>query len=143
MATGLEKFEEMRSRLSELEAHPPAPDAPGLVAHYREMGRLEKALRPFAEYVEAANSLEEAKAIAEDESEDADIRELAREEAAELVTREAGMRRALLIALAAEEGGNAASAIVEIRAGAVISEGEPVARIASPELESRPVVVPV
>jgi peptide chain release factor 1 len=81
------------------------------------MGRHEKALRPYAGYVEATTSLDEAKAVAEDESEDADVRELAREEAAELTAREAAIRRELLIALAAEEGGNAASAIVEIRAG--------------------------
>jgi len=117
VATGLGKFEEMRLRLEELQAHPPAPGDPNLSAHYREMGRLEKSLRPYAEYVDTARALEEAKTMAADESEDEDVRELAREEMTELAAREEAIRRKLLIALAAEEGGDAASAIVEIRAG--------------------------
>jgi peptide chain release factor 1 len=117
VATGLEKYEEMRSRLSELEAHPPAPGDPGLAGHYREMGRLEKALRPYSDYLATVQSREEAEAIAADESEDADVRELARDEVAEVGGREAELRKGVLIALVAEEGGNAPSAIVEIRAG--------------------------
>ncbi len=117
MATGLERYEEMRARLKELEAHPPAQGDPGLAGHYREMGRLEKALRPYSDYLKTVQSREEAEAIAADESEDPDVRELAREEAAEVGGREARVRRALLIQLVEEQGGNRPSAIMEIRAG--------------------------
>jgi len=117
MATALEYFEELRKRLAELEAHPPGPGDPAAAAHYQEIGRLEKSLRPYDEYLKLAASREEAEALANDASQDEELRALAREEARRLAAREAELFKALLVRVALADGADRSSAIVEIRAG--------------------------
>ncbi len=117
MTAGLEQYEEMRARLDRLQANPPAPGDPNSSDYYREMGRLEKALRPYAEYLKTADALRQAEELAADASQDDDLRVLAREEVRELSEKEAAERRALMVALVADEGTDHASAIIEIRAG--------------------------
>jgi peptide chain release factor 1 len=117
VAAGLERYEEMRERLEKLHCSPPPPGDPNSARHYQEMGRLEKGLRPYREYRKAVRERGEAEELASDPSQDGELRELAREEAKALAARTEELKKALLIQLVADEGGDRPSAIVEIRAG--------------------------
>ena len=117
MSAGLERFEEMRRRLQELEGVSPAPGDPNLAHHYQELGRLQKSLQAYNEYLDVVKQLDEAEAVAADESQDGEFRELAREEGKVLRGREAAFRKEILVGLVTDEGADRRSAILEIRAG--------------------------
>jgi peptide chain release factor 1 len=117
VATGLERFEEMRERLAELEAAPPAQGDPNLASYYQERGRIEKALRPYLDYVKLVEDRREAESVAGDESQEDEFRELAREEVEKLRARGKEMRKDLLVRLVSMEGADRPTAIFEIRAG--------------------------
>jgi peptide chain release factor 1 len=117
VAAGLERFEEMRRRFRELEARPPAPADPNLASYYEELGGLQKRLRGYDEYLSLAEQLEQAEAVAADDSQDEEFRELAREEVVPLRERTEELRKKLLVDLVAGEGAGRKSAILEVRAG--------------------------
>jgi len=117
VAAGLERFEEMRKRLADLQANPPAPGDPNSASHYQELGRLDKALQPYLEYLKIDAARAEAQGVVDDETQDAEFRELAREELTELAAKERAMLKDLLIRLVAEEVGDRGSMIFEVRAG--------------------------
>ncbi len=117
VAGGLERLEEMRRRLAKLEAAPPAPGDADPARYYRELGRLQKGLQAYDGYLDTVKQLEEAEAVAADESQDKEFRELAREEVEALRGREEVLRKKLLVDLVAGEGAERRSAILEIRAG--------------------------
>jgi peptide chain release factor 1 len=81
------------------------------------MGRLEKLLRPYRDYLLTVEERREAEAMASDTSQDDEMRAYALEEATALRGREARLRRRLLVQLVEDDSGDRKSAIVEIRAG--------------------------
>jgi peptide chain release factor 1 len=117
VADGLERFEEMRQMLADLREHPPASGALNSSSYYQELGRLDKSLKPYLEYLKVAEACNEARAVVDDPSQDGEFRQLAREELAGLGRRQVELRKSLLVQLVAEEIGNRASLILEIRAG--------------------------
>lgn len=117
MPSGLELYENMRTRLADLQENPPAAGNPNAAKHYQELGRLEKSLRPYLEYLEVSSERDDAKQMLEDPELDAEMQELAKDELRELSLKADALLRGLLIQLVEAEAGDHGSAILEIRAG--------------------------
>ncbi len=83
----------------------------------KERGRLAKIIVPCRAWKQARLRLKDTEGILADETADADLREIAREETPKLRDEEARLREALKRAAVAEEGGQDRDVILEIRAG--------------------------
>jgi peptide chain release factor 1 len=120
-AAVIAKYEKMAARAAELDALMADPavaaDPARVGALAREHGRLRRPLERWGEYRSAAAALAEAEAMAADASVDAEMRELARSEVADLKERRDGLMAALKDELLAGEDLQADSLIMEIRAG--------------------------
>lgn len=84
------------------------------VREHASLKRLEANVRA---YTEAVKELEESKAIADDPEADAELREMAREEAAGLPDKIAASERAVLVSLLPPDHADERNAILEVRGG--------------------------
>ncbi|MDK1031558.1 MAG: peptide chain release factor 1 [Planctomycetia bacterium] len=117
-----EQLEAMGSQLDEIDAQVASPEiasnAAMMASLMHRRGRLARLVEPYRELCRLRHARLEAEAIAEDESQDAEFRALAREEAdAHTVTEEQLTGRLQELLIDREEGTDAASVILEIRAG--------------------------
>jgi peptide chain release factor 1 len=116
----IDKLEAISKRLRALDEEVADPDFARDPARYREAMRERSRLAVvdecYAEYKSVLSSLEGARAIAKDES-DAEMRELAKEEARELDERRAALEAKIQDLIAPRDELADKPAIVEIRAG--------------------------
>ncbi|MCK4660231.1 MAG: peptide chain release factor 1 [Phycisphaerae bacterium] len=83
----------------------------------REMGRLKRLVEPFDGFRKVWRHLEEARSLSTDTTQDADLRELAMEEVAELGSEYARRLESLKEAMVTNEDAVISSVLLEIRAG--------------------------
>ncbi len=114
------KLEEMVKRSEDLEKRLSSPEGAAgarVGALLKERGRLAKPVAAYRQYAKLLRERDDARSMAEDSSQDAEFRELAREEI-ERLEGEIGVAEEKLIALAwGEEEGHSRDVIVEVRAG--------------------------
>ncbi len=87
------------------------------IAITKEQGRLRRLVFPFKEFRKVATELVDAKAISQDKSQDADMREMADEEIPDLQSRRDQLLEDLKSAIVTDEDAAIHSVILEIRAG--------------------------
>ncbi|QDV92161.1 Peptide chain release factor RF1 [Phycisphaerae bacterium RAS2] len=85
-----------------------------LAKEHHNLGRL---VEPYRAYRDLLRQLDETRAMADDASGDAELREMAREELPQLESRVAGLMEELIAGLLAGDDANVDSIIMEIRAG--------------------------
>jgi len=117
----LGSVEAMSRRMDEIDALLSTPEVAGSSARLqplmRERGRLVRYVAAYREWRDLARRREEADELAAD-SDDAEMRELAQEESAELRAKEAAVLERLRgLVLESEDRLDAASLILEVRAG--------------------------
>jgi peptide chain release factor 1 len=83
----------------------------------RELGQLEKVLKPYREYRSVSAQLAESVALCNDSATDAELRELAEGELPALTTRRDALCQAMVEKLVTGDEAKISSIIVEIRAG--------------------------
>jgi len=117
----VEKLEAMRSRCAELErlmADPKtASDSGRLRALSREFGSLAKFVRPYEEFCRLRERQRETATLLESDGDDPELRQLAREELAELEKQLEQAEQELLELFATEDEDSARDVLMEIRAG--------------------------
>lgn len=115
------KFEELRGRYDELAAEMNRPevasDGSRITALAKEHGRLRRIVEPYREYRRMKQQLAESRAMAEAPETDAELREMAHAETAELEAKCAELFDSLLLLLVTDEDAAIGSVILEIRAG--------------------------
>lgn len=117
----IEKLEELSARFDELTeslADPGvASDPPRMIAISKELGRLRRLVDPFRAFRSVVAGLEEAQAISNDASQDAEMRELAAGEIAELTAKREMLLEQLKASMVTSDDAAIESVIMEIRAG--------------------------
>ncbi|MGQ9590133.1 MAG: peptide chain release factor 1 [Planctomycetota bacterium] len=115
------KLEEMRARRKELQDLLLRPDSPpggpAYLARSRELGGLEKKVRRYEEYLRVLEGWRQSQAIARDSGEDSELRQLAREEAAQLGLEAERLSNELVDMILVEDKDASKNVIMEIRAG--------------------------
>jgi len=119
--TLIEKLEAMRSRCAELErlmADPKTALDPGrLRAVSREFGSLAKFVRPYEQFCRLKERKSETAGLLDSDGDDPELRQLAREELAELEKQIEQAEEELLELFATEDRDSARDVLMEIRAG--------------------------
>lgn len=114
----LEKAEKRYEELNELMSSPETIANPEKMAEYaQEQAKLEELVQAYRDYRRLRKQLEEAKTLLE-ESEDEELRELAKLEVKELEVKIETMEKHLKILLIPKDSRDEKDVIVEIRAGA-------------------------
>ena len=115
------RLEELSQRFDEVtEAmHDPAnaTNAVRIVELSKEHGRLNRLVEPFRSYRRAVKQIDENRQIAEDHSQDAELRQMAREELTELSAKRDGLMEKLQEAFVTGVDAAIDSVIMDIRAG--------------------------
>jgi len=115
------KLDELKAKYDDLHrqlAEPEVASNPGKsIAITKEAGLLRRLVVPFTAFRKIRDQLADAKAIAADRSQDAELRELAEAEIESLQTQHDEMLDALKFAMVSDEDAAIASVILEIRAG--------------------------
>lgn len=115
----LEALEHRYEELNELMVRPEVVVDPEAIGAYaREQASIEETVRKYREYKAAAKALAEAEALLADAGTDPELRELAKEEAAEARARQERLLEEIKASLIPSDPDEARSCIVEIRAGA-------------------------
>jgi peptide chain release factor 1 len=116
-----ERLEERLARYRDLESRLADPEVIAGDPHYpdymREHGTLHKTMQAYLEYRETLAELEDHRQMAADESEEAAVRELAREEIPALEERAEAMAHELVEEMLGNRAEENKNVIVEIRAG--------------------------
>jgi len=119
--TLIEKLEAMRSRCAELERLMSDPktasDSGRLRALSREFGSLAKFVRPYEEFCRLRERQRETAGLLESDGDDPELRQLAREELAELEKELEEAEQQLLELFATEDRDSARDVLMEVRAG--------------------------
>ncbi len=108
------RYDELTESLADPEV---ASNPPKMIGISKELGRLRRLVEPFREFRTINANLEEARAIAGDASQDADMRELAESEIPELAPKRDEILEQLKAALVTDDDAAIESVILEIRAG--------------------------
>lgn len=115
------KFEELRRRYEDLTAEMNRPevasDGARITALAKEHGRLRRIVEPYLEHRRLEQQLAESRALADAPDTDAEMRELARAEVAELEGKAGEAFESILGLLVTDEDAAIESVIIEIRAG--------------------------
>jgi peptide chain release factor 1 len=107
-----------RAELEELLAKPEVLQQSAVyLAHARELGGVSKVAVKYEEYLRLARELQDNQTLARSSGEDAEIRQLAREEVARIEPLVAGLADELTEIVLVEDKDASKNAIVEIRAG--------------------------
>jgi peptide chain release factor 1 len=116
-----EQLKRMEQRFEELERGMVDPEVMAQGTRYaallKERGRLQKVVQAYRSWKSGRERLAEMESILEDDSSDEDLREIAREEVAELTREVTRKRDELKRLVAAEQSGPDRDVIMEIRAG--------------------------
>jgi peptide chain release factor 1 len=107
----LSRAEELRAKLAQ------GLDGAAYVAASRELAEIEAVADQVAALRRAERELAEARAMARDESVDAELRRMAEEEAKALAARVAALNHAVRIALLPKDEADRRNVILEVRAG--------------------------
>ena len=114
----LEELSERHAALNDQLADPQvATDATKTISIAKEMGRLRRLVEPFHEFCEVRTELDETRVLAADESQDADLRELAQSEIEPLTSRYDELIESLKTLIVSDDDASITSIILEIRAG--------------------------
>jgi len=108
------RYEELTTQMNDPAV---ASDPTKIVAISKEHGQLRRLAEPYAKYREVLAQLVESQAIIDDASQDAEFRELAREELPELQARAASLIDELKDLLVSGDDAAITSIIIEIRSG--------------------------
>lgn len=115
------KLEELSARYDELTENLADPEVssnpPKMIALSKELGRLRRLVDPFREFRAVSANLDEARTIAGDATQDADMRELAESEIPDLAPKREELLEQLKASLVTDEDASIESVIMEIRAG--------------------------
>ncbi len=117
----IEKLGELSDRCDALHAQLADPeiaiDSNKTIKITKELGRLRRLVDPFREFRKLRDELRESRTIVEDKTQDADMRELAQAEIAELEPKHDEMLEALKSKIVTDDDAAINSVILEIRAG--------------------------
>jgi peptide chain release factor 1 len=117
----LSKLDELDARFTRIDEKIADPEISSdhnkLIALSKEQGKLKKVVLKYRQYKEAVNGIQDAQNILDDDSVDDDFKELAKEEIAELQTREQNLFDQMQDALVMADDESINSIIIEIRAG--------------------------
>jgi peptide chain release factor 1 len=115
------KLVQLQARSVELQAMMSRQDIieqpPLYLSYTRELGVLSKKVGKYEEYLRVLKELGDNQALARSSGEDAEIRQMAREEVARLTPRESQLADALVDMVLVEDKDAAKNVILEIRAG--------------------------
>lgn len=109
-----ERYDELNSRLLDPSV---AADPRQSISITRELGRLRRLVHPFKEYCRVGVGLKEAQEIADDRSQEAELRELAGAELQTLQARQDDLFEALKVSIVTDDDSSISSIILEIRPG--------------------------
>ncbi len=109
----LARFEELEKKLQD----PTVGSDPRIGDYMREHGALAKSMTPYREYLRTEQELADNREIAEDPSQDRELRELAQEEIPELESRLEDMAHELIEMMIGKSADDSKNVIMEIRAG--------------------------
>ncbi|UCE59366.1 MAG: peptide chain release factor 1 [Phycisphaerales bacterium] len=117
----LAKLQEVSDRCDELNEQLGDPevatDAGRILSVTKELGRLRRLVVPYLDFRKVREELEDARGIAQDRSQDADLRELAELETGSLQSRHDDMLESLKALIVSDDDAAITSVILEIRAG--------------------------
>jgi len=114
----LQELADHRAELNEQLMKPEvACDPTRSTAINREMGRLRRLVEPFLRFCKVRDQIVDAEAMQADETQDADLRELAQAEIEELTPQRDEILESLKEAIVTDEDAGIESVILEIRAG--------------------------
>ena len=117
----LKKMSELDARYEELlgQMNDPAVSSDGskIIEISRESGRLRRLIEPYRNYCKVRTELQEHRAIAEDSTQDPELRDLAYEEMPDLEKKHDALLEAMKEAIVISDDATISSVLIEIRAG--------------------------